>query len=214
MKASPNRPPQFETKLNFAHITKTGGTSIEDCARENGIMWGRFFKGLFWWHDIPNNYDESIKYKYDWFSVVRNPFTRIVSEFNYYNESNVSEFLSFGCIFKKEDFNKVLCEQIEGKIKWFSKYKRGHHWIPQSEYFKNDINIKVIKFENLRQELESLTKEYNLSIRLDKFSNKSKDRKYKKAKLFSVKDLSDKSIETIVSVYGEDFEMFDYNKEI
>ena len=214
MKAFPNRPPRYETRLNFTHITKTGGTSIEDCAREIGVRWGRFFEEMYWWHDIPSNYKKSIKHKYDWFAAVRNPFTRIVSEFNYYNESNINEFLSFGAISTREGFNKMIREQIIGKNKWFKKHGRGHHWIPQSEYFKNDLNIKVLKFENLKEEFDKLAEQYKLNISLNKFSNKSKNRKYKKARLFSVNDLSEESIQIILSYYEEDFERFDYDKEI
>ena len=31
-------------QLKFIHITKTGGTTIEEIGKENNIKWGRFHK--------------------------------------------------------------------------------------------------------------------------------------------------------------------------
>ena len=67
--------------LKFIHITKCAGTSIEDIGKKNDICWGRYHKEYNWWHEPFINLKKSLKKKYDWFVVVRNPYTRILSEF-------------------------------------------------------------------------------------------------------------------------------------
>ena len=89
------------TCLSFVHITKTGGTAIEKLAAGKGIAWGacrwvtnsspfdKICNGLplynKWnykggqktpWHDPSAKYDCN-----ELFAVVRNPYTRSVSEF-------------------------------------------------------------------------------------------------------------------------------------
>ena len=40
-----------EKPLQFIHITKTGGTSIEAIAEKGGVLWGQQNKELYgWWH--------------------------------------------------------------------------------------------------------------------------------------------------------------------
>ena len=68
-------------ELKFIHITKTGDTSIEDIGKNNNIIWGRFHEEYGWWHEPFIRKHESLKSKYNWFTVVRNPYTRVISEF-------------------------------------------------------------------------------------------------------------------------------------
>ena len=41
-------------QLKFIHITKTGGTTIEEIGKENNINWGRFHKEYKNWHEPLN----------------------------------------------------------------------------------------------------------------------------------------------------------------
>ena len=72
-------------ELKFMHITKTGGTSIEAAGKRLNVSWGKFHtfaeKAYGLWHDLPTKRNPSLIRKYDWFTVVRNPFSRVVSEF-------------------------------------------------------------------------------------------------------------------------------------
>ena len=77
-------------ELKFIHITKAAGTSIEDIGNKRGLKWGRFDKeqkyktkpiSPSFWHTPFTELDDSYKRKYDWFVVVRNPYTRILSEY-------------------------------------------------------------------------------------------------------------------------------------
>ncbi|CAL1164223.1 unnamed protein product [Cladocopium goreaui] len=79
---------QTRKELKFIHITKTGGTAIEDWAKGRGLRWGRFHSeygarglpGSPWHHPFPK-LPSSLRHRYDWFLVVRDPVERIVSEY-------------------------------------------------------------------------------------------------------------------------------------
>ena len=86
-------------KLKFVHISKCAGTIIEDIAKDNGIFWGRYDVQLCkenllpkwsriksdYYHLVPNCYQPNI-YNLDnsndmkTFCVIREPYSRIVSE--------------------------------------------------------------------------------------------------------------------------------------
>lgn len=97
--------------LEFVHITKTGGTSIEAAAAKAGVAWGvcKFFRdkdcappanhsnaspiydrnawacnmtGVVPWHCPPNRFKDRDMYSgSNTFAVVRNPYDRILSEY-------------------------------------------------------------------------------------------------------------------------------------
>ena len=95
-------------KLSFLHITKNAGTSLEELARKHNINWGRHDVELrclafsvppmrepiplgcnvfnSFWH-IPAIYFDPIELKsflkiHEFFMVIRNPYTRVLSEFH------------------------------------------------------------------------------------------------------------------------------------
>ena len=49
--------------LKFIHITKCGGTTIEDLGKSNNIDWGRFHQEYGWWHECFQNKNQALKNK-------------------------------------------------------------------------------------------------------------------------------------------------------
>lgn len=191
-------------ELKFIHITKTGGTTIEDVGKKNGKKWGRFHKeyniGLRrgdYWHTKFTLLSNEVKLKYDWFIVVRNPYKRLISEF-YCKWGGCGISNKFTC--SKEDFNKILKKKILNNHN-----KLFGHYIPQHFYIDPNIKIHIIKFENLTKEFNELMKKYNYNFVLNKHSNKGK-------KIYTVNDLSNEVISLINNIYHKDFEMFGYKK--
>jgi hypothetical protein len=191
-------------KLKFIHITKTAGTTIEDIGKKHGLKWGRFDKKQIYkkntvsaafWHKPFTELDDSYKRKYDWFVVVRNPYTRILSEYycNFAGFSNKK--LSY------EQINKRLINNIKNID------NNDGHYIQQYRYVDNSVKIHIVKFENIEEEFNSLMKEYNLDIVLDKHNNAGKKQKH-----FNIKDFSEELIDTINTVYDKDFKLFGYKK--
>ena len=96
--------------LEFVHITKTGGTTIERVGCENGFKWGSMhyfpyfdcegpdvsswemrkqdYANISPWHTPPKILEKLVDDKEnpfkgsDLFTIVRNPYTRFVSEYH------------------------------------------------------------------------------------------------------------------------------------
>ena len=74
----------LKKELKFIHITKCAGSFIEELGIKHGLKWGRFHEeyGLEVgsWHDYFIDKPYSLKEKYEWFVIIRNPYDRILSE--------------------------------------------------------------------------------------------------------------------------------------
>lgn len=205
--------------LEFVHITKTAGTAIEAAAAEQNIIWGAC-------HHIPhiktcqgiktsstskiNNYlwhDHRQKYKcQNLFTIVRNPYTRIVSEFycpwNGYRGNNQTRRI----------FNNWIQRSISTAIQQPS--NSNGHLTPASKYVFDKSNLRrirhVLKYENLSSDFESLMQQYNLPIRLSKHKINSS----KKRQLFSIMDFDNITLQAINAFYLEDFTNFGYEMKL
>lgn len=184
-------------ELKFVHITKTAGMSIEDCAIKKGIEFGRFHREYARYvHRFLPLKPIEIRKKYDWFLVVRNPYERIVSEFHC-QWGGVGENAHN---YNKEQFNDFI------KMKILNRDPLGDHYSEQYLYLDPETKVHVLKFENIKEEFDSLMKSYNLDIELNVTTNKASK------KIFSVNDLSNETIQLINTIYDKDFELFNYKK--
>lgn len=183
--------------LKFIHITKTAGTSIEDTAFKKGILWGRFDKeyGKRWHKPFPQISDK-IKIKYDWFTVVRNPYDRILSEF--YCKWTIPK--NKNC--DKQKFNEIIRDNILCRI--VKQHKLDFHYTEQYRYIDSRHKIHIIKYENLCSEFDSLMLLYGLDLKLNEHTNISLKKRY------SIIDFDQETISLINTVYQKDFEIFNY----
>lgn len=190
--------------LKFSHITKTAGTSIEDEGKKRGVLWGRWHSEYGWHHGTLKSKTDTLVQRYDWFMVVRNPYTRIISEFHcrYGGMGNQPEKM-LG--FSKGDFNNYLIKKIK-EVQPPNKYHlpAGHHYTPQHYYTHDTATLSVLKFENLKSEFNSLMKKYKLLVSLKKHENSN-------PKIFFVSDINQKLRDLINKVYEKDFEYFNYD---
>ena len=191
-------------ELKFIHITKTGGTTIEEIGKENNINWGRFHKEYKNWHEPLIEKNNFKRQKYDWFLIVRNPYDRIISELHCkYGNRNKNNILKKS----NDEINKFIQECIN-KRNNFNDYRSIYcygHYKEQYKYLCSDIKCTILKLENLKEDFNNLMKEYNLNITLNKKCNSNK-------KVFNVCDLNKETIELINEVYNIDFELFNYEK--
>ena len=201
-----------DSKPFFIHIPKTGGTSIENIAKKYNIEWGRFynFKNILKhkitipecsnWHLPIRYYKDSIKNNF-LFTVVRNPYERVISQYKYIKQWDTKMPVSIG------DLNKYIkllkTKNLVGNNMSFE----DCHLIPQIEYFKNEDgtihNIEILRFENLQTDFSNLLRKYNFPNMELPFSNTTKDS-------VTVSDLNRESLDIINDIYKEDFEFFNY----
>ena len=182
-------------ELKFIHVTKTAGTSIEEIAKEKGILYGRYHTEDGGWHVFFKYKPKEFKQQYDWFLVVRNPYERLVSEFH----CKWGGVGNHACKYNVEGFNNYIRQKIMRRL------PIGGHYSEQHKYLDNDPNIKIhiLKFENLEEDFNKLMKTYHLNLQLNKDLNRNE-------KSFSVKDLSTDNIKLINNIYKKDFEKFNY----
>jgi hypothetical protein len=190
--------------LKFIHITKCGGTSIETIGKKNNILWGMYHKEYGWWHEPFIYKEDHLKSKYNWFTVVRNPYTRIISEFycKWGTPIDNNKKKSISVL----EFNKIIKNNILNRKFPNNNNNIGHsHYKEQHLYIDKKYNIHILKFENITNDFNNLMKKYSLNIKFDEHKNKN-DKKY------TVDSLSPEVIKLINTVYDKDFKMFGYEK--
>ena len=205
----------YTKKLRFIHITKTGGSIIQHISQKNKLGWtshkqnytGHRFINLY----LKNNFIN----KYDWFLTVRNPFTRIISTVNRsykrFNEGQtgniyVNKLKQLINEHKKKDLHLIFNLYITYSLNNLCEY--GDHFTQQCKYIIPNININILKFENLEEDFNNLMKRYKLDIILPK-------KKYNTSKqVFKLKNLNKQNILLIQKIYHKDFITFGYEFNI
>ncbi len=159
----------YDKKFIFVHINKTAGTSMEKALADYGIKKLEEKSDLKFELNYNQsqhfNCDEYKKYlgsEYDdyfKFTVVRNPFDRVVS---YYYGGAIQKGLNF----KDWVVDRYLNANYKDYIRMYSDYT---HW-----FDKDEMNC-VLKFENLDQDFIKLKETLDLNCELGKANvNKSR----------------------------------------
>ena len=197
--------------LEFVHITKTGGTALESIAAASGLSWGsckwinistcngvhgltRTLSGGDHWHNPRTEYDCP-----NLFTVVRDPYTRMISEFyckwaGYKGRLNVTA----------EILNTWLQQRL------LSNRLPGWHFTRQANYIFGEGGRQRVKhvlhYENLEEEFNTLMKHYNMSLRYakQKINASLMDRK------LTISDFTEKTLTIINHVYAKDFAALGY----
>tara|TARA_Y100000310_G_C20149471_1_gene564018 strand:+ start:13 stop:573 length:561 start_codon:yes stop_codon:yes gene_type:complete len=179
-------------KIIFIHIPKTAGTSIRS-----------YFKSISRRKKKPRKhatikeieYSFPTEYKtYKKFTVVRNPYDRILSWFFYLKTKKNSHVQNM----EFKEWLNYLVEIKKNKI-FSTKHITSIIMLSQSFWINN--TVEIIKFENLNEELNKLfNKQINLPI-----INKSNHKYY-------LEYYNKESLNIIYDIYKEDFKKFNYKK--
>jgi len=188
-----------DKKVIFLHNPKTAGSSItqEIIKSDPNVLWfwgiqDNIDKAHITLQQLNNINPDYLSEAYFRFTVVRNPYDRVVSSYLDFVEKNGTTLV----------FDEYL-EQIQ--LQKYLTDPRFIHGIPQHYYthIDNELKVKFLKFENLDMEfLELLKSKLNF---INNFKGLPKinlsGRKF---------DLNQKQIEKIAIVYSKDFELLNY----
>ena len=223
-----------DLKAIFIHIPKTGGTSIEETLiEEAGSRDWKIKDNKNWYGNIesPSNL-YSTKYCYELdhstlrymknncqfyeqsyfkFAFVRNPYARLVSEYNHckYGYSRFikkKEFDSF------EDFVLVLKERFQ----FILENEQKNHWLishylPQYKFTHNYIDKPLTDFIGKLENIEEDWKYITEILKLEKELLKSE--KYSSGFSYDYESYYTPQLKEIVyELYEKDFIYFDYEK--
>ena len=205
-----------KNKLIFFHIPKNAGTSVSNLLlkdenfyypwvilskilrkfkKTDNFFFDNFQKKiyLFTSHETVKTIEKKISSEiYDnffKFAVVRNPYSRFVSRYNYMKLTNTLKELNFSEFLKKHVKLSLIADQ---QYK-FLLNKNG----------KIGVN-KIIKFENINEEMTEFSKVNNLKLSKFKKLNISTTENYK--------DYYDTNTKKIVEDFcKEDLEFFNYS---
>lgn len=206
----------IETFLEFIHIPKNAGTTIENIADNKGIRWGRFkpehrdrmntSKCLSaYWHVPPKHFYNNNYYDSDeTFCVIRNPNDRLISEYSYIHKNDERKN-------NKENMNKWLKDNINEdnilKGRDNSNIRDYYcHLIPQYEYIYDDNGERtcdtILNFDNLNEDFNNLMKAKNIDLQLD-----DKTKENKSHFNLTVDDIDEENMKKIFKYYKKDFDI-------
>jgi hypothetical protein len=169
-----------QKKLIFVHIPRTGGTSISSVLSNNE-------KSALNIHPLNKNFLSNSLSNYFKFTSIRNPFDRLVSVYHYCIRENFSIVYSKtnnGIIFGKKNemlsFEEFVFEvqNYKNSTSFYNYHKKFFILYPLSYWlYKNDkICVDyIIRFENINEGWEYISKKFNLDRNLPKFNETKRD---------------------------------------
>ena len=187
-------------KTIFVHIPKNAGTSIKIFFGMEGS------KDIFpvSQHDTIEDIKEKIpnKYKeYKKFTIVRNPYGRMISWFFYLKKkTNPTNFITGEVNKEQLEFKQNIDfkQWVKSNFKYFNIYSRD---LLMPQYNWVDESVVILKFENLKEELEKFFK-YKIDIPHNNATNHEKYTNY----------YDQESLNIVYDKYKKDFEKFNYEK--
>lgn len=201
-------------KLDFIHIPKTAGTTIEQAALQSGYRWGKYkpvrkkkmldnpsdtSRRCSRWHKPYKHIYPKHEYmnKSNTFCVFRDPVERLISEYGHYKRNSKATNYN-----NAKDLNVWLRRVLdESRIK--AGNNRDCHLLPQHDFIYDDHNNRVCKhvlsFSNLDHEFNMLMKKKGIDVNLgNKQENKSNV-------TLTAKDIDADNMAKIRQLYKKDY---------
>jgi len=198
----------YEHKCIFVHIPKTGGTSVEKVF-PNGVL--RLLNKrrdqhptLSWYkQNEPGIYETYFK-----FSVCRNPYDKMVSEYYWHTNDPLNQFkgLFKGLSFRDflDSFFRVDSNFFDFFYKgWFDKHFETHR-IPQIKFLDplSELDF-AIRFENLQEDFNIVCDKIGIPRQRLPHKNKTKHKPY-------AEYYDEETKQIIAEKYAKDIEYFGY----
>jgi len=180
-----------KTNFVFIHIPKTAGTSIANLIglyhkKHSTVKMVKQMLGLDWYRAFK-------------FTIVRNPYDRIVSQYEHRKNNNYENIFS-----DNMSFENWVTEVYKFRNPKFVTWDIG--FITQKAWLKNEdgeVDIDyIVKFENLQHEMKKICQIIGINGRLE-HKNATNRKNYKAYYSIETKKI-------IEDFFEEDFEFFDY----
>lgn len=217
-------------KAIFIHIPKAGGTSIEETISDFPLFRQKLVNKYNWYGNIKHQNNQqtyeldhstmaylknNCKYydnNYFIFSVIRNPYARLVSEYHYckYQYSRLIKNLN--------TFNDFVYE-LKEKFDYILKNKESNHlyvshFLPQYLFTHNYRKQPLIpmeniyKLENIKDDWNKIKTKLNIDVDLKHTEKNASKFKYNYEDYYPSQELK----EIVYELYKDDFIIFDYDK--
>jgi len=199
-------PISLQHEFKFIHIPKTGGSSIEKAfnlfhrhnlfvPRHTEVIEGVKFSPQHLTHNL---IEHECPFTKDWFSftVVRNPYTKLLSEYFYINGIFEGEKVEK---FDEDEFNFWIDNSL-------LKFDMDHK-LPQYSFIDKEVDM-ILRFENFEEDFNILQQKLNTHYKIT-HTNHDK-RGFNKKEI--IESLNPSTKEKIYSIFRGDFEKFDYKK--
>ena len=191
----------------YIHIPKTAGTSVEQFLRDNGKN-GLEYHGVRYGRSMHHFTAFTLKKenthifdKYYKFTIVRNPYDRLLSEYYW----TPIQGIGFKSGQTKADFITYVSKVVNKQLFYDNIY--NDHFIPQYlfVYDKKKLLInELFKYEDLKWTIEYLKKKLNMDNQFP-YLNLSTNSIVKTG-------WTDRQKERIYKIYKQDFIAFNYDK--
>lgn len=196
--------------LTFIHIPKNAGTTIEDIGMAHNVKWGKVLlesdskianiHNINNWHIPPRFFKSYNPYTpFDTFCVIRNPVSRILSEYKYVFRHDITKD-------NPTDLNNWLQQNLNAK-NIYEVGGRDGHLFPQYFFMYdehgNPTCTYMLNMNNLENEFNFLMRMYDYPMRMT--DNHISNRTY-----FSVSesDISTPNLQKIYDFYEIDFSLY------
>jgi hypothetical protein len=198
----------FKRKIIFLHIPKTGGTSVEKAlnllSKEYGYGINNNKKAMqhYDWHQYKKHLGEKIFNKYYKFTISRNPYDKVTSDYFWLKNIAKVEYDNF----QNKSFDEYLdyCEHIV-KNRLYNLTIYHDHFKPQHRFIYDNNNKlmidRILRFENFKYVSKFVNTRYNTNL---KHLNENKSKK----KII----LNDIQKNKIYDIYKNDFILLKYEK--
>ena len=198
----------YNKKCIFIHITKTAGTSVEQYLKDNGrneLLFDRFMFNRSLQHLTALELKKqlgSVFNKYYKFSIVRNPYDRLLSEYFWTPVPHIGH--KYGKT--KGEFLQYVKNVVKNNAYFINFY--NDHFIPQYMFLydkkKRLLTDNLFKYEDMEFIINYLKRKLEISREFPHINKSIRDES---------KDFwNEEDKENIYKLYETDFILFGYEK--